>query len=203
MVKLNELFTRLIHFLHYYKKTVLVFVLLFLVTIIVTAVITASFYARNEATKNNPSSSPTPFMSPSPTPTSKPTPSYIPGNANISSSGNIYVAGVEVFGGDLQGNSVNLGSLQVGDSKSFSFYIRSTSNFPVTLSLNATDWSPPGIDLYLSLSWNYNGTILNPGNQIPVTLTLNSPLSSDFENYLIENQINTFNFNINIFATQS
>jgi len=80
-------------------------------------------------------------------------------------------------------------------------YVKSVSNFRVTLNLNITDWNPVEISDYLTISWDYNGTLINPGEIIPVTMTL-SPSSSDaFINYLVENEINRFDVAIHIVAS--
>jgi len=155
---------------------------------------------------NNPNvvPTPTPTLTPTPEPTVTPTPnpSYVPGEKNYSSYGNLYVTGVEIYGGDLEGNQIRWGHLYLGDSKDVSFFVLSTSNVPIRLSLSVTDWTPPGISSFLNLSWNYNQTIINPNQGVYLTLTLTTPISQEFTNYLINNNVNLFNFNIHIYSTK-
>jgi len=80
-------------------------------------------------------------------------------------------------------------------------YVKSVSNFIVTLNLNLTDWNPDAISDYITISWDYNGTRLNPGEIIPVTMTLSASSSDDFINYLVSNEIRRFDLVIHIVAS--
>jgi len=84
----------------------------------------------------------------------------------VPSVGTIYVTGVEAYGGDLKlvngAVSIDWGTLKWGDSRSVSFYLRSTSSVPARLALNVTDWNPERMKDYATVSWNYNGTQLAP-----------------------------------------
>jgi hypothetical protein len=80
-------------------------------------------------------------------------------------------------------------------------YVKSVSNFRVTLNMSLTDWNPVEISDYLTISWDYNGTILNPGEIIPVTMTLSASSSDAFIDYLVENEITRFDVVIHIVAS--
>jgi hypothetical protein len=80
-------------------------------------------------------------------------------------------------------------------------YVKSVSNFRVTLNLFLTDWNPVEILDYLTISWDYNGTILNPGEIIPVTMTLSASSSDAFINYIVQNEIKRFDVVIHIVAS--
>lgn len=80
-------------------------------------------------------------------------------------------------------------------------YVKSVSNFRVTLNMFLTDWSPVEISDYLTVSWDYNGTILSPREIIPVTITLSASPSVDFINYLVENEVTRFDVSIHIVAS--
>jgi len=80
-------------------------------------------------------------------------------------------------------------------------YVKSVSNFRVTLNMFLTDWNPVEISDYLTISWDYNGTLINPGEIIPVTMTLSASSSDDFINYLVSNEIRRFDFVIHIVAS--
>jgi hypothetical protein len=148
-----------------------------------------------------PTSTVAPTSTPKPTPTPEPT--YVPYVQNYSSFGHIYVTGVDIYGGDLQGNAIPWNTLYIGDSKNASFYVQSTSNVPVILALRVTDWTPSGIGSYLSLSWDYNQAPLNQYQTIFVTLTLTSPASADFANFLVANNVTSFTFDLHIYSTKA
>jgi hypothetical protein len=80
-------------------------------------------------------------------------------------------------------------------------YVKSVSNFRVTLDMFLTDWSPVEISDYITVSWNYNGTILDPGEIVPVTINLSGSSSDAFVNYLVENKITRFDVVIHIVAS--
>jgi len=42
----------------------------------------------------------------------------------------------------------------------------------MTLSMRAENWSPPEASSYITLSWDYSGQSISPGEVVPVVLTL-------------------------------
>lgn len=80
-------------------------------------------------------------------------------------------------------------------------YVKSVSNFKVTLDIFLTDWNPAEISDYLTISWDYNGALINPGEIIPVTMTLSASSSDAFINYLVENEIKQFEVLIHFVAS--
>jgi len=60
--------------------------------------------------------------------------------------------------------------------------------------------NPAGISEYLTLSWNYDATSLNPDEIIPVTLSLSTSIDKSFIRYLITNDITEFSIDIHIAA---
>ena len=80
-------------------------------------------------------------------------------------------------------------------------YVKSVSNFRVTLNMFLTDWDPVEISDYITISWDYNGTLIKPGEIIPVTMTLSASSSDAFINYLVENEIKRFDVVIHIVAS--
>ena len=80
-------------------------------------------------------------------------------------------------------------------------YVKSVSNFRVTLNIFLTDWNPVEISDYLTISWDYNGTIINPGEIIPVTMTLSGSSSDALINYIVENEIEQFEVFIHFVAS--
>ena len=123
--------------------------------------------------------------------------------------GTIHVRGLEIYGGDIitadSGNIyLDWGELTLGATKNASFYVLSNSNVDVELGLNVTNWVPPGIDHYFSISWDYNGTVLTSGpDQEPllVTLSLNVAASKEFINFLVDNSVTDFGFDITVYAS--
>ena len=80
-------------------------------------------------------------------------------------------------------------------------YVKSVSNFRVTLDMFLTDWNPVEISDYLTVSWDYNGAILDPGEIVPVTINLSGSSSDSFVNYLVKNEITRFEVVIHIVAS--
>ena len=125
----------------------------------------------------------------------------------ISTTGTIYVRGLEIYGGDIKAGSsgkayIDWGELTIGSSKNVSLYVQSTSNFDVELGLNMTNLMPAGIEDYITISWDYDGTVLSPGhNPLLVTLNLDVSSSREFVSYLVENEVTEFSFDISIYAS--
>ena len=81
-------------------------------------------------------------------------------------------------------------------------YVKSVSNFRVTMNIFLTDWSPAEISDYLTVSWDYEGEEMDPGDIIPVTLTLSAQSSDAFIDYILENNIQSFSVSIHFVATE-
>ena len=96
----------------------------------------------------------------------------------FSSSGAIQIqttAGIGVYSNSqcsTQLSSILWGTLQPGGSQSDICYIKNEGNTPITLSLQASNWSPASASNYLALSWNYNNQPISPNQVVQVTLTL-------------------------------
>ena len=125
----------------------------------------------------------------------------------ITTTGTIYVRGLDIYGGDITTESsgktyIAWGELYLGASKNVSLYMQSTSNFDVELGLNLTNWTPAGIEDYITISWDYDGTVLSPDHE-PLLVTLNIDVSSsrEFVSYLVENMVTAFGFDITIYAS--
>jgi len=80
-------------------------------------------------------------------------------------------------------------------------YVKSVSNFRVTMNIFLTDWNPEEISDKLTLYWDYEGAEMEPGEIIPVTLTLSAPSTDDFIDYILENDIHSFEVSIHFVAT--
>ena len=169
-------------FLHKSKRTVLLVVAIFLVSLIFSFTI-ATWLSSNDSAPNG---------------------DY---DRTLPTTGTIMVQGLEIYGGDIKHDPehdtvyVDWGELTLGASKNGSFYVKSTSNVDVELGLNVTNWLPAGIDDYITISWDYNGTLLSPTLEILVNLTLEVASDGDFINFLIENEVTDFGFDITILAS--
>jgi len=96
---------------------------------------------------------------------------------------------------------VEWGELTLGSSKNVEFYVKSTSRVNVKLELRVNNWTPAGIDNYLTIHWDNEGTVLSPTREILATVTLEVTSDDDFIDFLIENEVIAFGFDITIFAS--
>ena len=123
----------------------------------------------------------------------------------VPSIGTIKTIGVEVYWDENLDNkteAVNWDIIWLGSSKNVTLYLRSISSVKTVLQLNATNWNPTNISKYMNLSWNYNGTPINPDEVILVTVTLSAPQSVRFREYIITNDVKEFSFDIVIRAIE-
>ena len=102
--------------------------------------------------------------------------------------------------GEFKIETLNWGEIEV-ETLNTTVFVKSVSNFIVTLNIFLTDWNPLEISDYLTISWDYNGTFINPGEIIPVTMTLSASSSDAFIDYLVENEITRFDVVIHIVAS--
>jgi len=87
------------------------------------------------------------------------------------------------------------GEIEVGSSVNFNFYLKNNGESGVTLSLMTENWTPEELENNVHLLWNYDETIINPGNVREITLTL--LVDSEVTN------IDNFNFDIIIIGSAS
>jgi len=124
------------------------------------------------------------------------------------------VRGVEAFEGNISTAQdgtqfIDWGTVYPGSLTNRSFYIKSVSNEPITLQLiisnlifqnsegnNVTE--PLPVETPLSLRWNYTGFPLYPKEQIFVVLTLEVSSDPKFINFIIDNDVKQFYFDITI-----
>lgn len=127
-------------------------------------------------------------------------------NLAIPSVGNIRTIGAEAYWDlDCENKTeiVEWGTIFPGLSISKNLYLKSISNVETTLNLTALNWNPPTISDYINLSWSYNGKLLEPGEVIQVTITLSASSSNSLVQYLITNEVRSFDFNIDIVSTET
>jgi hypothetical protein len=69
-------------------------------------------------------------------------------------------------------SSIDWGLLSPGESKSYTFYLKSLSTVNASLSLSNGNWEPSIAGSYISLSWNREQYHMAPGEAILAVLTL-------------------------------
>ncbi len=137
--------------------------------------------------------------------------SIIDGNSpfRMPTIGNIITTGYEARGGDIQTTAENQtldwGTIYIGASTNRSFILKNKSNIITTPQLNATDWmfkdqqgqqvDPPTVN-NISVNWTLNNTPLNPDQEVNVTITLTIRFDQTFVDYIINNNVTTFGFDM-------
>lgn len=132
------------------------------------------------------------------------------------SIGTIHTIGVKAYyDADLQNltTQIRWGTTYPGSSTNVTLYLKSISNTKTKLQLQTANWTfynstnaalsgPSGTSPYLNLTWNYNDTAIDPSRTIIVTLTLYVTDSQTFTQFLVNNHLTSFSFDIIIFATE-
>ena len=90
--------------------------------------------------------------------------------------------------------SIDWGPLEPGTNKTITLFIRNKGRNQVTLAYYTSNWKPPEIVNYLTLTWNYTGQSIDFREIVPVVFTLH--VSENAE------AIDSFSFDIPIIGTQ-
>jgi hypothetical protein len=132
-------------------------------------------------------------------------------NLRFPSLGTIRIIDLEAYGGDItttqEGQYLDWGTIYPGTATNRSFYIKSISNVPIILNLTFANLTfqnskeqevtaPLPITNPMNLTWNYYNTVLYLNDTIYVTLTLETSYDPNFVNYVINNDVKKFNFEI-------
>ena len=138
-------------------------------------------------------------------------------NLKVPSVGTIMTLGVEAYWDENSTDRIDVdeeidwGTVWLGSSNNVTIYVLSISSIETTLNKTKTNLAfynasevaipvPNNISTHMHLSWDYNGSIIKPGDVIQVTLTLRTDYSPDFASYLIENDIKSFSFDVHIYT---
>jgi hypothetical protein len=75
--------------------------------------------------------------------------------------------------------SIDWGTLSPGEVKNVTVYVRNEGESGSVLALDVSDWVPSEASNYLNVRWNYSGTMAQPGQIVPIllTLTVNSSIA--------------------------
>jgi hypothetical protein len=114
----------------------------------------------------------------------------------IPNTGNVRAVGVGVYwDSDCTSNvtSIDWGFLEPGATVNVTVYIKNEGNIPVVLNMTTDNWYPTSASENITLSWNREGYVLNPGSvQAVLTLSVSSDISG----------VREFSFDIIITGTE-
>jgi len=79
---------------------------------------------------------------------------------------------------------INWGFLEPAETKSFTLYLRSESNVPITLNMTTQNWNPSEAKDFITLTWDREGENLQVKQVVEATITLTvSPNISGVTNF--------------------
>lgn len=94
--------------------------------------------------------------------------------------GHIKLVGVKAFsdpGATLEVSAVDWGDISPGSYGQVLLYLKSTSTVPANWTLTTENWDPSAAKNFMALSWDYDGSKLQPGEIRAVRFTLTVMLS--------------------------
>ena len=90
-------------------------------------------------------------------------------------SGRIKTVGLKVYsdpGATLEVSAVDWGDIAPGGVSQVLLYLKSTSTVPTNLTLTTQNYDPSTAQNYMTLTWDYDGSTLQPGEIRAVRFTL-------------------------------
>jgi hypothetical protein len=81
---------------------------------------------------------------------------------------------------------IDWGTLNPGTNKNMVCFIKNEGSKPLLLSLKTSNWSPKTAFKDISVIWDYDGAPINPGEAIPVSLTLSTAHETDFTDLSVD-----------------
>jgi hypothetical protein len=90
--------------------------------------------------------------------------------------------------------TLNVGTLNPGGTATQTIYIKNTGTIPETLTMTTNNWTPTDATSSLTLTWNRQNTVLDPGASIQATLTLTAAANTG--------DLATFSCDLTITGTQ-
>jgi hypothetical protein len=68
--------------------------------------------------------------------------------------------------------SINWGMLSPGEMKNVTIYVRNEGERSTVLAMSVYGWTPVEALNFMTVTWNYSGTAVEPGQMVAVLLTL-------------------------------
>lgn len=93
----------------------------------------------------------------------------------VSSVGQVKTVGLDAYEDanlTIPLTAIDWGTIEPSANKSVQIYIQSSSNAPIFLWLSTENWVPMNATSWISLSWDYGGSLLQPNESMALTLTL-------------------------------
>ena len=118
-------------------------------------------------------------------------------NQNVLFNGSISAVNLGVYsdsGCTQNCTSLNVGMLNSGGTSRQTVYVKNSGNVPETLTMAVNNWNPPNANLYLTLTWNQQNTILPAGQSAQAILTLTAASNTG--------SLTTFGFSVTFTGTQ-
>ena len=115
----------------------------------------------------------------------------------VSNSGSVTAVGVGLYsdiGCTTALSAISWGTLNPGDVKTYTVYVRNEGTVSVKLSMTVGNWNPLSASGYITLTWNKQNTVLSAGSVATSVLTLS--VSSSVSG------VTSFSFDITIMGTQ-
>jgi len=94
---------------------------------------------------------------------------------SISNFAQVKAVGVEVYVDPeltVPLREISWGSVEPGESKTFTAYIRNSGNSPITLSLDTENWVPANASSMIQVSWDYSGGTVDAWQAVMVEFEL-------------------------------
>jgi hypothetical protein len=94
---------------------------------------------------------------------------------SISNFAKVKAVGVEVYVDPelaVRLTEINWGSVEPGESKTFTAYIQNAGNSPITLSLDTESWVPGNASSMIQVSWNYSGKLVDAWQAVMIEFEL-------------------------------
>ncbi|MCW4034989.1 MAG: hypothetical protein NWF03_06455 [Candidatus Bathyarchaeota archaeon] len=89
-----------------------------------------------------------------------------------------------------------------GESTVNTLYIKSVSNFEIVLTIDIREWSPAEMADYITITTDYDGQRLSPGEIIQIQMSLSTVDSKEFKEYLVENEVQQFSVDIHFIGVE-
>jgi len=108
---------------------------------------------------------------------------------HLESTGRIITLGIECYSEPECINKltlINWTDLIAGYTYNYTIYLRNEGNSPVTLEMWSQNWEPDIAVSYFNLTWNYNGSVINPQEVREIVLYLETGYPTEFVEFSFE-----------------